>query len=58
MITKEREKYMKHFYHTIQGWFDFPDLYSEMVLKHNDAKFVEVGVWKGKSLSNPLTPCK
>jgi hypothetical protein len=42
---------MKHFYHTIQGWFDFPDLYSEMVLKHNDAKFVEVGVWKGKSLS-------
>ena len=40
---------MKHFYEEIQGWFDWPKLYSEMVSKHNNAKFVEVGVWNGKS---------
>ena len=42
---------MKHFYHTIQGWFDFPVLYSEMVSKYDNAKFIEAGVWKGKSIS-------
>ena len=40
---------MKHFYEDIQGWFDFQKLYKEMVSLHDNAKFVEVGVWKGKS---------
>ena len=40
---------MKHFYQDIQGWFDFQDLYKDMVKKHDNAKFVEVGAWKGKS---------
>lgn len=40
---------IKHFYQKIQGWFDFQNLYKEMVSIHNNAKFVEVGVWKGKS---------
>jgi len=40
---------MKHFYQNIQGWFDFQNLYKEMVSIHNNAKFVEVGVWRGKS---------
>ena len=40
---------MKHFYQDIQGWFDFQNLYKDMVRKHNNAKFVEVGAWKGKS---------
>tara|TARA_R100000963_G_C4639087_1_gene102826 strand:- start:78 stop:677 length:600 start_codon:yes stop_codon:yes gene_type:complete len=40
---------MKHFYKEIQGWFDFQELYTEMVSIHDNAHFVEVGVWKGKS---------
>tara|TARA_R100001244_G_C5139466_1_gene127559 strand:- start:57 stop:647 length:591 start_codon:yes stop_codon:yes gene_type:complete len=40
---------MEHFYNNIQGWFDFPELYKEMVSLHDNAHFVEVGVWKGKS---------
>ena len=40
---------MKHFYQNIQGWFDFQNLYKEMVSIHDNAKFVEVGVWRGKS---------
>ena len=40
---------MKHFYQNIQGWFDFQNLYKEMVSLHDNAKFVEVGVWRGKS---------
>lgn len=41
---------MEHFYHTIQGWFDFQDIYTGMV-NHaaNTAHFVEVGSWKGTS---------
>jgi len=35
----------------IDGWFDFPDLYSSYakILKH-DSIFVELGVWKGRSI--------
>ena len=41
---------MEHFYQDIQGWFDFEDIYSEMVASAaNGAKFVEIGSWKGKS---------
>lgn len=43
---------MKHFYKDInsENWFNYEDLYSNMVTKFNDgAHFVEVGVWKGMS---------
>jgi len=43
---------MQHFYHGIQGWFDFEDLYSEIVRNMPDgSRFAEVGVWKGRSLA-------
>lgn len=43
---------MEHFYHTIEGWFDFEEIYSQMVAAapHN-AHFVEVGAFLGKSTS-------
>lgn len=41
---------MNHFYKSIQGWFDFGNIYSHMVsISKDGAKFVEVGSWKGKS---------
>lgn len=37
-------------YSDIQGWFDFGDIYFDMVTKCSDnAHFVEVGTWLGKS---------
>lgn len=34
----------------IEGWFDYSELYKEVVSKAEDGdEFVEVGVWKGKS---------
>jgi cephalosporin hydroxylase len=48
----EEKNIMKHFYQKIEGWFDFQNLYTEMVQKHkDDSHFVEVGVFKGKSLA-------
>lgn len=41
---------MNHISDTIPGWFDFPDLYREMVHRASDgARFVETGVYLGKS---------
>jgi hypothetical protein len=41
---------MNHFYKSIQGWFDFGNIYSHMVsISKDGTKFVEVGSWKGKS---------
>jgi len=41
---------MEHFYHEIQGWFDFEDLYSEAVTAAaDDSNFIEIGSWKGMS---------
>lgn len=41
---------MEHFYSDIPGWFDFDDIYRDMVHKSKgDCHFVEVGTWKGKS---------
>ena len=44
---------MRHFYENIDSnpaWFDFQDLYREMVNQAKDgAHFVEVGAWLGKS---------
>ena len=43
---------MNHFYEQIQGWFDFEDLYSDVVKTFpEESHFVEVGSWKGKSAS-------
>jgi len=36
----------------VEGWFNFPDLYADMVNRHkdlNDVVFVEVGTWMGQS---------
>lgn len=41
---------MEHFYEGIPGWFDFQDIYSEMVRKAaTGAHFVEVGAFLGRS---------
>lgn len=43
---------MEHFYTTIDGWFTYPNFYSEMVAKFpSGSTFIEVGVWKGRSLA-------
>jgi predicted O-methyltransferase YrrM len=43
---------MDHFYYGIEGWFDYQDIYSHMVSTFgNEAHFVEIGAWKGKSSS-------
>lgn len=41
---------MAHFYQEIPGWFNFERLYLDAVRRaSDDAHFVEVGVWQGKS---------
>jgi len=43
---------MEHIYNTIDGWFDFEDLYSDVVKNANSTShFVEIGSWMGKSTS-------
>lgn len=43
---------LEHFYQNLEGWFTFPNLYTSLVENiPKNGKFVEVGVWKGKSLS-------
>lgn len=43
---------MEHFYQNIQGWFTFPQLYSNIAESCNDGDtIVEVGVWKGTSVA-------
>lgn len=43
---------MEHFYHTIQNWFNYQDIFSEAVQNGKDGDyFVEVGTWKGASTS-------
>ena len=39
-----------HFYEDIDGWFDYEDIYREMVEQAEDgARFVEIGAWLGRS---------
>lgn len=41
---------MKHFYKTIQGWFNFQDVYDDFLKNAKGGELaVEVGAWKGKS---------
>jgi len=43
---------MKHFYETIDGWFDFKEFYSSIVNKFSSGShFIEIGAWLGKSSS-------
>jgi len=41
---------MEHFYKKIgEDWFTYPNLYKSMVDRFDNAHFVEVGSWKGRS---------
>jgi predicted O-methyltransferase YrrM len=41
---------MNHFYQNIgEDWFTYPNLYKMAVDKFDNAKFVEIGSWKGRS---------
>jgi len=41
---------MEHYYHNIgEDWFSYPNLYRSVVEKFDNAKFVEIGSWKGRS---------
>lgn len=40
---------MEHIYKNIDGWFNFSGLYGDMVESYDNATFVEIGCWKGKS---------
>lgn len=42
---------MHHIYQNIEGWFDFPNLYLFVINSFDNAKFVEIGSWLGKSSS-------
>jgi hypothetical protein len=43
---------MKHFYQNIEGWFNFQGIYKGQVqIAKDNAHFVEVGAWLGKSTS-------
>jgi len=43
---------MEHICHKIQGYFNYPDLYTKIAQELPDGfKFAEIGVWKGCSLS-------
>jgi Methyltransferase domain len=40
----------RHFYETIEGWFDFEDIYRQAVADAGDgARMVEIGSWLGRS---------
>lgn len=48
-----------HYFHEIDGWFEFPDVYDEAIKRARDGgTIVEVGCWKGKSLSYLLVEAK
>lgn len=42
---------MKHYYQSVEGWFEYGPLYRDVVLRYDHARFVEVGCWKGRSTS-------
>jgi len=42
---------MAEFWEDIDGWFNFYDLYLNMIKRFDDAIFVEIGCWAGKSTS-------
>lgn len=45
---------MNHFYETVPGHFNYENVYRDMIAfapENSEEKFVEIGVWKGKSVS-------
>lgn len=41
---------MNHFYNTVEGWFNYPDMFSYAVdTAPQEGHFVEIGTWKGQS---------
>lgn len=41
---------MDHFYQTIgENWFSYAEFYSDMVQRFYNARFLELGCWKGRS---------
>lgn len=41
---------MDHFYQNVEGWFNYPDMFSYAVMMGPDeGHFVEIGTWKGQS---------
>lgn len=41
---------MEHYYQNIgENWFSYQGLYTEMVKRYDNAKFVEIGCWRGRS---------
>ena len=50
MLRVDREIRLGHFYYNLPGWFDFQDIYKDMVRSSlYKAHFVEVGCYHGKS---------
>jgi len=46
---------MEHFYNKIEGWFDYPGIYDDMIAQVSDsAHFVEVGSYMGRSAAYML----
>lgn len=46
------KNYNNHFYQKIDGWFDYKNVYSDIVKNaQNGSKFVEIGAWLGRSTS-------
>ena len=42
---------LQHRYEKISGWFNFTDIYKQMVNQHDKGHFVEIGTFFGKSAS-------
>ena len=42
---------MEHYYQNVEGWFEDGSLYNYAVQKYDNAHFVEIGCWKGRSTS-------
>jgi len=40
---------MEHFHYKIPGWFTYPQLYSYMAKRYDNAHFVEIGSFQGNS---------
>lgn len=38
-------------YKNIQGWFDYQDFYDFILSQFDEGLFIEIGVWKGKSVA-------
>ena len=42
---------MEHYYQNVEGWFEDGSLYNSVAQKYDNAHFVEIGCWKGRSTS-------